>query len=464
LNEKILIIDDEPDMLELLRRSLASELDAEIICESKSRLALDLIKTRDFDLVLTDIKMPEINGLELLKLSKKINPDLTVVMMTAYGEIDMVIHAMKNGAYDFITKPFDHDALVVRLEKALERARLIKENSRLLNVCSKNEVLDGISGNCPAMKKVMETIQMAAPTDVTILITGESGTGKNMAARSVHSLSKRKKENFVTVNCPTIPENILESELFGYKKGAFTHATSNKKGLFEEAEKGTIFLDEIGEISHSIQKKLLRVIQDKEIKPLGDTKTIKVDARIVTSTNQNLLSLVKEGKFREDLYYRLNVVNIEMPPLRERINDIPLIANSLLVKHCRKLEKPLKTLSPKLIDMFAELPWEGNIRELENTIIRGIIYSKSDTINPSDAGLVSESGYGADLAADEYKGMSYKDAKEKNLYEFNRKIIGENLFATQGNVSQAAKNLGLDRQGLQKVMKRYGIEAEEYRN
>lgn len=464
MNEKILIIDDEPDMLELLRRSLASELDAEIICESKSRLALDLIKTRDFDLVLTDIKMPEINGLELLKLSKKINPDLTVVMMTAYGEIDMVIHAMKNGAYDFITKPFDHDALVVRLEKALERARLIKENSRLLNVCSKNEVLDGISGNCPAMKKVMETIQMAAPTDVTILITGESGTGKNMAARSVHSLSKRKKENFVTVNCPTIPENILESELFGYKKGAFTHATSNKKGLFEEAEKGTIFLDEIGEISHSIQKKLLRVIQDKEIKPLGDTKTIKVDARIVTSTNQNLLSLVKEGKFREDLYYRLNVVNIEMPPLRERINDIPLIANSLLVKHCRKLEKPLKTLSPKLIDMFAELPWEGNIRELENTIIRGIIYSKADTINPSDAGLVSESGYGADLAADEYKGMSYKDAKEKNLYEFNRKIIGENLFATQGNVSQAAKNLGLDRQGLQKVMKRYGIEAEEYRN
>jgi DNA-binding NtrC family response regulator len=173
---------------------------------------------------------------------------------------------------------------------------------------------------------------------------------------------------------------------------------------------------------------------------------------------------VKEGKFREDLYYRLNVVNIEMPPLRERINDIPLIANSLLVKHCRKLEKPLKTLSPKLIDMFAELPWEGNIRELENTIIRGIIYSKSDTINPSDAGLVSESGYGADLAADEYKGMSYKDAKEKNLYEFNRKIIGENLFATQGNVSQAAKNLGLDRQGLQKVMKRYGIDADEYRN
>jgi DNA-binding NtrC family response regulator len=464
LNEKILIIDDEPDMLELLRRSLASELDAEIICESKSRLALDLIKTRDFDLVLTDIKMPEINGLELLKLSKQINPDLTVVMMTAYGEIDMVIHAMKSGAYDFITKPFDHDALVVRLEKALERARLIKENSRLLNVCSKNEVLDGISGNCPAMKKVMETIQMAAPTDVTILITGESGTGKNMAARAVHSLSKRKKENFVTVNCPTIPENILESELFGYKKGAFTHATSNKKGLFEEAEKGTIFLDEIGEISHSIQKKLLRVIQDKEIKPLGDTKTIKVDARIVTSTNQNLLSLVKEGKFREDLYYRLNVVNIEMPPLRERINDIPLIANSLLVKHCRKLEKPLKTLSPKLIDMFAELPWEGNIRELENTIIRGIIYSKSDTINPSDAGLVSESGYSTDLAADEYKGMSYKDAKEKNLYEFNRKIIGENLFATQGNVSQAAKNLGLDRQGLQKVMKRYGIDADEYRD
>jgi DNA-binding NtrC family response regulator len=464
LKEKLLIIDDEPDMLELLRRSLSSELEIEIICESKSRQALELIKNNHFDLILTDIKMPEINGLELLKLITQINPDITVIMMTAYGEIDMVIHAMKNGAYDFITKPFDHDALVVRLEKALERARLIKENSRLLNKFSNDEVLDEISGTSPSMKKVFETIQMAAPTDVTILITGESGTGKNMAARAIHSLSKRKNENFVTVNCPTIPENILESELFGYKKGAFTHATTNKKGLFEEAENGTIFLDEIGEISHSIQKKLLRVIQDKEIKPLGDTKTIKINTRIITSTNQNLLNLVREGKFREDLYYRLNVINIEMPPLRERINDIPMIANSLLVKHCKKLEKPLKSISPKLMDTFLKLPWEGNIRELENTIIRGIIYSRSESINPVDSGVVSQNEYNADFDIYEYKGMNYKDAKEKNLYEFNLKIIGENLLATKGNVSQAAKNLGLDRQGLQKIMKRYKIEADEYRN
>jgi len=464
LKEKLLIIDDEPDMLELLRRSLSAELEIEIICESKSRQALELIKNTHFDLILTDIKMPEINGLELLKLITQINPDITVIMMTAYGEIDMVIHAMKNGAYDFITKPFDHDALVVRLEKALERARLIKENSRLLNKFSNDQVLDEISGTSPSMKKVFETIQMAAPTDVTILITGESGTGKNMAARAVHSLSKRKNENFVTVNCPTIPENILESELFGYKKGAFTHATTNKKGLFEEAENGTIFLDEIGEISHSIQKKLLRVIQDKEIKPLGDTKTIKINTRIITSTNQNLLNLVREGKFREDLYYRLNVINIEMPPLRERINDIPMIANSLLVKHCKKLEKPLKSISPKLMDTFLKLPWEGNIRELENTIIRGIIYSRSDSINPVDSGVVSQNKYNADFDTYEYKDMDYKNAKEKNLYEFNVKIIGENLLATKGNVSQAAKNLGLDRQGLQKIMKRYKIEADEYRN
>ncbi|MCB9481471.1 MAG: sigma-54-dependent Fis family transcriptional regulator [Desulfobacteraceae bacterium] len=464
MKEKLLIIDDEPDMLELLRRSLSSELEIEITCESRSRQAIELIKNNHFDLILTDIKMPEINGLELLKRIRQINPDITVIMMTAYGEIDMVIHAMKNGAYDFITKPFDHDALVVRLEKALERARLIKENSRLLNECSRDEFLDEISTTSPLMKKVYETIQMAAPTDVTILITGESGTGKNMAARAIHSLSKRKNENFVTVNCPTIPENILESELFGYKKGAFTHATSNKKGLFEEAENGTIFLDEIGEISHSIQKKLLRVIQDKEIKPLGDTKTIKINTRIITSTNQNLLNLVREGKFREDLYYRLNVINIEMPPLRERINDIPMIANSLLAKHCKKLEKPLKSISPKLMDIFLKLPWEGNIRELENTIIRGIIYSRSEAINPVDSGVVSQNEYNADLDTYEYTGMNYKDAKEKNLYEFNLKIIGENLLATKGNVSQAAKNLGLDRQGLQKIMKRYKIEADEYRN
>lgn len=463
MQDSILIIDDEQDMLRLLERTLAPELNAEIKTASRSEEALKLLSSRDFDLIVSDIKMPGFDGLELLKIIKDINPNQTIVMMTAYGDIEMVIHAMKSGAYDFITKPFDHEALVMRLSKAMERARLLKENKRLNRDCSENEVLKRLVGESPAMKKVFETIRMVAQTDVTILITGESGTGKNMVSKAIHSLSPRKSNDFVTVNCPTIPENILESELFGYKKGAFTHAVKNKKGLFQEADKGTIFLDEIGEISSSIQTKLLRVLQDKEIKPLGDNEVIKVDTRIIASTNQDLHSLVKQGIFREDLFYRLNVVSIEMPPLRERTKDIPLIANHLLEKHCKELNKPFKIISPELMDLFLSNPWEGNVRELENVITRGIIYSQTNEITAFDAGFKSGKTFSSISAEPDYSDMNYREAKENNLKEFNLKIIGERLRNTKGNVSEAARQLGLERQGLQKIMKRYNILPDDYR-
>lgn len=461
--DSILIIDDEPDMLNLLERTLAPELNAVVKTASTSEDALRKIEKENFDLILSDIKMPGIDGLELLKIVKEHNPHQTIVMMTAYGDIEMVIHAMKNGAYDFITKPFDHETLVVRLDKAMERSRLLKENLRLQKYSSKDKVLNQIVGHSPAMKRVYETINMVAATDVTVLITGESGTGKNMTAKAIHSLSPRCNENFVTVNCPTIPENILESELFGYKKGAFTNAQKNKKGLFQEAHKGTIFLDEIGEISPSIQTKLLRVLQDKEIKPLGDNEVIKVDVRIIASTNQNLQELVKTGLFREDLYYRLNVVSIEMPPLRDRTRDIPIIANHLVEKHCKELKKDLKLITTELMDMFTANYWEGNIRELENLIIRGIIYSRTREITPYDVGLSGKKLCTIHVLDDEYDSMSYKDAKEKNLTDFNTKIIGSVLNKTNGNVSESARQLGMERQGLQKIMKRYNIDAENFR-
>jgi len=463
MSDSVLIIDDEPDMLNLLQRSLSSELNADIKTVSDIDNALELIRSKDFDLILTDIRMPGMNGLDLLEIIKEEKPAQTVVMMTAYGDIDTVIDAMKKGAYDFVTKPFDHDALVVRLNKAMERALLLKENQRLLKDRSKDNALNGIVGSSSSMKKIFETLHMVSPSDVTVLLTGESGTGKNMAARAIHSLSERKDENFVTVNCPTIPENILESELFGYKKGAFTHAQKNKKGLFQEADKGTIFLDEIGEISSSIQTKLLMVLQDKQIKPLGDTEFVNIDTRIIASTNQNLFDLVKKGLFREDLYYRLNVVSIEIPPLRERQKDIPAIAEYLLEKHCHKMNKDFKRISPELMDIFVSEKWVGNIRELENIIIRGILYSSDDVIKPSDAGYKKENAVLSGIESLDYENLSYKQAKEKNLYDFNMKIIGKSLKKTSGNVSKTARNMGLERQALQKIMKRYNINADEYR-
>jgi DNA-binding NtrC family response regulator len=463
MKHAILIIDDQKDMLSLLSRTLGSELDARVETAETAEKGLEILERDSFDIVLSDIKMPGMDGLELLNRIKENRPDQTVVMMTAFGSIDMVVRAMKNGAYDFITKPFDHDAMVVNLKKALERSRLLRENRILQRSCFSGELHQDLVGKSVAMKKVYETITMVASTDVTVLITGESGTGKNLAARAIHGMSGRKSGPFVTVNCPTVPEAILESELFGYKKGAFTHATGNKAGLFQEAENGTIFLDEIGEISPSIQTKLLRVLQDKAIKPLGDTREIKVNTRIIASTNQDLPALIRQGKFREDFYYRLNVLPITMPPLRDRRSDIPLIANRLLEKHCEKLGKPLKTFSQGLLQAFLSHPWDGNIREFENVIIRGILYSAGPEITPLDAGMIHTGKQAAVMDGDAPDGQTYKDAKEKAVTDFSTRFISMHLTECQGNISHAARRMGLERQALQQLMKRYGIKGGEFK-
>lgn len=459
----ILIVDDEPDMLHLLKRSLESDLDCRIETAGSGNSALQILSQDHFDLVLTDIKMPEMDGLELLEHIRQDMPDLTVVMMTGHGSIESAVKAMQNGAYDFITKPFDLDALVVRLQKALERSTLLKENRRLQKACENTPVFQDLVGKSSAMKHVFETIRMVADTDLTVLITGESGTGKELTARAVHALSSRSKKNYVAVNCPTVPEQILESELFGYKKGAFTHAVRNKIGLFQEADKGSIFLDEIGDISPVIQTKLLRVLQEKEIKPLGDTKTIKIDVRIIASTNQNLKEKIQKGEFREDFFYRLNVLPIKLPPLRERRDDIPLIANHLLEKHCVKLNKPLKQFSQEIMDIFRNRHWEGNIREMENIIIQGILFSKSSEIHPKDAGLDKSRNPCNCLDENSFDTLDYKQAKEYTLQQFNAAYIGNILKKTEGNVTQAAKKCGLERQSLQQIMRRYDIRAEEFR-
>ena len=462
--QNLLIVDDEPDMLTLLKRSLEPDLGCQVDTASSGEAALEMLRASDYDLVLADIKMPGISGLEVLEQVKADRgEEVTVVMMTAYGHIEMAVEAMKRGAYDFVTKPFDHDALVMRLEKAFERSRLLKENLRLHHECHATEMFQELVGKSPKMQRVYETIQMVAKNELTVLITGESGTGKDLVARAVHALSNRSKRPFIAVNCPTVPEQILESELFGYKKGAFTHATRDKKGLFQEAHSGTIFLDEIGDITPTIQTKLLRVLQEKEIKSLGDARPIHVDVRIIASTNQPLADKIKSGEFREDFFYRLNVLPIKLPPLRERPEDIPLIANHLLEKHCSKLDKPLKRFSIELMDLFIGRRWEGNVRQMENMIMQGILFSATDEITPTDVGIRRKPATGAIAEITPSLDLPYKAAKENNLSAFNAAYIGHMLTLSQGNVTQAAKACGLERQALQQIMRRYGITAEPYR-
>ncbi len=463
METSLLIVDDEPDMLQLLKRSLEPDLNCRIHLASSGEEALKVLSDQQIDLVLADIKMPGMSGMELLEIIGKQYPRLTVVMMTAYGHIDMAVEAMKRGAYDFVTKPFDHDALIVRLEKAVERSRLIRENTRLQGRCREQDKFQNLVGKSPAMQKVFQAVDMVSKTDLTVLITGESGTGKDLTARAIHSLSHRSQGPFVAVNCPSVPENILESELFGYRKGAFTHATRDKVGLFQEANTGTIFLDEIGDISPTIQTKLLRVLQEKEIKPLGDTRSIHVDVRIIASTNQDLRSKIKRQEFREDFFYRLNVLPIRMPALRERVEDIPLLVSHLLEKHCSKLNRPKKMLAPELLEIFMRRDWEGNVREMENMILRGILFSAGEIITPQDVGLSASEG--RDFASeDEISQLAYKQAKEQILNRFNKAYIGSLLTNTGGNVSAAARKCGLERQALQQIMRRYGIKADVYRH
>ena len=465
--ETLLVVDDSEDMLELLRRTLEPELGCVVRTALSGGQALAMLDEELVDLALIDMKMPGMNGLELLNELRRRHPWLTVVMLTAHGCIELAVEAIRAGAYDFITKPFDHDALVLNLGKALERSRLLRENLKLQRHVQVHDAFRNLVAKSVRMQRIMETIQMVAKTDLTVLITGESGTGKDVAARAIHTLSDRRDRPFVAVNCPTVPENILESELFGYRKGAFTHASQNKTGLFQEAHRGTIFLDEIGDISTAIQTKLLRVLQHKEIKPLGDTKSIHVDVRVIASTNRDLPEKIRVGEFREDLFYRLNVLPIELPPLRERREDIPPLVDHLLEKHCGELKRPRKTVSADLMRHFLRAPWEGNVRELENVVIRGILFSPDSEIRPEDVGIhepppcrpvdggaASGSGYPED----------YREAKEHVLRTFHAEYLCHLLTRTGGNVTQAARLCGLERQALQQLMRRYSVRSEDFRS
>jgi DNA-binding NtrC family response regulator len=460
---KLLILDDEEDMLRLLKRSLSTDLDCEILTASDAYQALALLQENRFDVALADIRMPGMDGMEFLGRIKKDYPELSVVMMTAYASIDLAVQAIKNGAYDFITKPFEHDKLQHLIEKALERSRLVQENLLLQKKVQEQESFQEMVGSSPKMLKVFQTMGIIAKAHVTVLITGESGTGKDLAARAIHKLSQRANGPFVAVNCPNLPENILESELFGYKKGAFTHAIQDRKGLFREAEGGTIYLDEIGDISPTLQTKLLRVLQDKEIRPLGQNKSVKVNVRIIASTNRDLEAKIKDGSFREDLFYRLNVLSLEMPPLRERTEDLPLLVEYLLAKFVREFNKSPKTIAIELMSKFMSYNWRGNVRELENVISRAVLLTSGDIIRPEDVDWLPDPADDC-LMPKDFMEMSYKDAKARVLERFNLEYISGLLHRNNSNVTRAAKECGLERQALQQVMRRYGIKSKAFQS
>ncbi|MFH0959323.1 MAG: sigma-54 dependent transcriptional regulator [Pseudomonadota bacterium] len=456
----LLIVDDEEDMLRLLKRSLSEDLNCDIETAADATRALRLLETNPFDVVLADIRMPGMDGMEFLERSKSGRPDLTVVMMTSYGSIDLAVKAIKKGAYDFIAKPFELDKLILLMEKALERSCLVRENLILQRRIREQQGFQEMVGTSAKIKKVFETIRLISKTDVTVLLTGESGTGKDMAARAIHNYGDRSEGPFVAVNCPNLPENILESELFGYRRGAFTHATQDKKGLFLEAGGGTIYLDEIGEISPTLQTKLLRVLQDKEIRPLGQTASLKIDVRIIASTNQYLERRIKENLFREDLFYRLNVVSLKLPPLRERPEDIPLLVEHFLERYCKDFHRPKKTISVELMNRFISYRWKGNVRELENVIRSCVLLAPGEEIRlediewdaaPEQERFVREEGIG----------LTYKEAKTRALERFHSDFLRGVLSRHKGNVTRAAKECGLERQSLQQVMRRYGIKAKD---
>lgn len=376
---RILIVDDEPSILNVLSTLLKGQ-GHDCVPARGGEQAKDILRQEQFDLMISDIRMTPLDGLELLKLAKRMRPDMVVIMLTAYGSVETAVVAMKEGAFDYVTKPFKVDELLITVQRAIEFRAIVTENAQLRAELDSRYRFENIVAESAPMRKICDMIQRVAPTDSTILVLGESGTGKELVAKAIHSYSARSKERFVPINCAALPEPLLESELFGHVKGAFTGAVANKDGLFEVADGGTIFLDEMGSMPLSIQAKLLRVLQDHEIRKVGGTDSVAVNVRVVAATNDKLETLIEKGKFREDLYYRLSVIPIEIPPLRDRREDIMPLAQFMIRKEVGQNRTP-PTIAPDVQVALERYPWPGNVRELENAIRHALTFVADGVIS-----------------------------------------------------------------------------------
>jgi two-component system response regulator AtoC len=451
--KRILIIDDEDNFRHMLSVILKKEK-YDIETASNGEEGLQKVADSSFDQILCDIRMPQMDGLEFLKEVQKMGINTAIIMMSAYGTVDTAIEAMKLGAYDYISKPFKPDEIILTLKKAEERERLRRENEFLRKEIKKEFSFENIVSKNEKMQKIFEVIKKVAQYKSTILITGESGTGKELVARALHYNSDRSQNPFIPVNCGAIPENLLESELFGHEKGAFTDAIRTKKGLFEEADDGTLFLDEIGELPLQLQVKLLRVLQDGEIRRVGDSKPIQIDVRIIAATVKDLIKEVNEGRFRDDLFYRLNVFPIHIPPLRERKEDIPLLVTHFIKKYGLSLNKNVLGINPKALETLMNYRWFGNVRELENTIERAMVLADESNIELENLPIeIREFKEKVELAS--LVGEEHSIKKASKILEIN--LIQKALKKTRGNHTQAARLLEISHRALLYKIKEYEI-------
>jgi DNA-binding NtrC family response regulator len=455
----ILVVDDQQDFAAGLARLLKARFaDLAVHQAHGGAEALAVLGRHEVALMISDLRMPGMSGLELLQGALAREPGLSVIMLTAHGSIETAVEALKQGAYDFLTKPIDRQELYRVVDKGLERGRLLGENRRLRQLALQATDQPKLVGAGTAMDRLKEALAAVAPSDYTVLIRGESGTGKELVARAIHQASRRAEGPFITVNCPAIPDQLLESELFGHVKGAFTGADRARQGLFQAAHGGTIVLDEIGDIGPAVQTKLLRAVHEQEIRPVGSSENLRIDVRILAATNQNLESKIKSGSFREDLFYRLNVLTVQVPSLAERREDIPELASHFLGLTCHEMKMPLKEAAPAALSYLASRCWPGNVRELLNFVRRLAVFSPGQVVDLATIRLVESPS----LAREGHL-PPYKEAKNRFVSEFTRSYIGSLLASTQGNISEAARVSGLERVSLQKILHRLGIDAQQYR-
>jgi DNA-binding NtrC family response regulator len=448
---RVLVVDDEANALEALETLLREE-GYEIESAPDGEQALAMLERFDPEVVLTDLKMPKVGGLELCERGRAALPHATFVVMTAFGTIDTAIEAIKRGAENYVTKPIDIDALSALLARAMEKAKLSAEAARLRAQLESRFSFDRVLGDHPVMQRLMKMVAQVAPSRSTVLIAGESGTGKELIAAAIHQNSKRKDRPFVRLNCAALAETLLESELFGHEKGAFTGAIGRREGRFEQADGGTLFLDEVSEIPLSVQVKLLRFLQERQLERVGSNETLQLDVRVVAATNKDLRALVESGKFREDLYYRLNVIQLDLPPLRARRSDIPLLASHFLHAFAKENERELTGFTDEAMQLLLAYPWPGNVRELENAIERAVVLSTGDTIGAELLPSSAATRMGDDLRL-VIPGVS--------MAEVERIVIERTLEAVDGSTAQAAEILGISRRKIQYCLKEWSGGGEE---
>ncbi len=459
----ILVVDDEITACKSCRDILAKEKHSVEFAVS-SKEALDLISKKSFDLILTDLKMPEMDGIELLEHIKKRDPNIPVIVITGYATVETAVDAMRKGAYDYIPKPFTPAELRIAVAKALEKAELLKQIHYLRRTQRDKHELEHVVGASPAIRNIYELVEKVAPSDTTVMLYGESGTGKEVIARAIHYKSRRSEKQFIAVDCATLAKGLLESELFGHAKGSFTGAVVSKQGLLEIAGGGTLLLDEIGNISPEVQGKLLRVLEEREFRRVGSTQSKKVDVRIIAATNKDIKSMVQNGAFREDLFYRLNVFPIYLPPLRERKEDIPQLSLHFLQQFNNTMRKKIQGFSKDAMQKLIEYNWPGNLRELRNVIERVVIMAEDELVSSSDLPThgVSEEGFvktdSAPKTAEQLK-QTKKRLREKLVADIERKFLLEALERNNWNITNAAKDTGMDRRNFQNLMRKYNLKA-----